>query len=569
MKRALAVTALALGLATSSGAQEQPARTIVDANGDNLLEYGPAEAYAVRVNLVPALPGREARRRLLISFGHVTDTQLVDEESPARVEFVDAVESFDAAYRPDEGLMPHVLSEQIRALRREPIELVMTTGDNVDNSQLNETRLFIGILDGGLVNPDSGVRGTCKTAKRGPLYSGVRGAGRYYEPDRSSPRVDGPGYAAAERENRRRARTNNALRDYPRLLERMNRPFRAPGLAVPWYSVFGNHDALVQGNLPSNPFFSEVAAGCKKVADLSQRAWGLIRPLAAGGVTDQERGEIIRILYGDVLVTLADPKAPKRLYRMVPRDPGRALLPKTRYMQEHFSTRGRPVGHGYSADNVARGEGNYSFSPKPGLRFVTLDTVADTGPDGNLDDAQFRWLEGELLAAEARRELVLVFGHHSLRTMRQTPPEGSAPVHYGLGSCVSPGPEPLSCLLRRHPGVIAYVVGHEHRDRIEAHASYWEIVSAAHIDWPQHNRTISLYDNGDGTLSLLTRVVDTAAPPRPSRGRLLKERILPASEVTRLASIARELAFNDPQMDESRSGTPLDRNAELLIRNPY
>ncbi len=43
------------------------------------------------------------------------------------------------------------------------------------------------------------------------------------------------------------------------------------------------------------------------------------------------------------------------------------------------------------------------------------------------------------------------------------------------------------------------------------------------------------------------------------------------SEVTRLASIARELAFNDPQADagedgrDDRRGTPLDRNAELLV----
>jgi metallophosphoesterase (TIGR03767 family) len=572
VKRAVVAAAVALTIAAAAGAQSPPQRTIVDANRDNRLEYGPPEPNAVRTELAPALPGREARRRTLLTFGHVTDTQLVDEESPARVEFMDRIgDVFEtAAYRPDEGLMAQVLSEQTRALRRAGVGLVMTTGDNVDNTQLNETRAFIDVLDGGLVRPDSGIRGTCGTSKKGPRYAGVRGP-RYYEPDRAR---DGLGYSASQKVNRRRARRSNALRDYPGLFERMNVPFRSPGVGVPWYSVFGNHDALVQGNLPGNAFFSQVAAGCKKVVDLSARAWGLIRPLIVDGrLQGDERDQLIRILYGDVLQTLADPKTPKRLWRNVPRDPARALLSKTRYMQEHFKTRGRPVGHGYRPDTIARGEGNYSFSPRPGIRFVALDTVADTGPAGNLDDAQFRWLDAQLTSAEAGHELVLVFGHHSLRTMNQA--SGAADTHYGLGSCASPGPEPVICLLRRHPAVIAYVAGHEHRERIEAHGSFWEIVSASHIDWPQRSRVISLATNGDGTLSISARVLDHAAPPVPGRPARAIGRVLAASEVARLASIARELAFNDPQADagedgrDDRRGTALDRNVELLIRSPY
>ena len=572
MKRVVAATAAALALAASAGAQSPSQRTIVDTNRDNRLEYGPAEPYVVRSEVAPALPGRESRRRTLLTFGHVTDTQMVDEESPARVEFMDRIgDVFEtAAYRPDEGLMAQVLAAQASALRRAGVDLVMTTGDNVDNTQLNETRAFIDVMDGGLVHPDSGIRGTCGTRKAGSRYTGVRGP-RYYEPDR---RNDGAGYSASQAVNRRRAKRSNAVRDYPGLFERMNVPFRSPGVGVPWYSVFGNHDALVQGNLPGNAFFSQVAAGCKKVVDLSPRAWGLIRPLIADGrLEGDERDQVVRILYGDVLQTLADPKTPRRLWRIVPRDPARALLTKSRFMQEHFRTRGRPVGHGYTADTITRGEGNYSFSPRAGIRFLAVDTVADTGPNGNLDDAQFRWLQAELDAARNRRELVLVFGHHSLRTMNQ--PAESAGLHHGLGPCGRPGPEPLVCLLQRNPGVIAYVAGHEHRERIEPHGSFWEIVSASHIDWPQRSRVISLATNGDGTLSLFTRVLDHAAPPRPGPPARRVGRVIPAPEATRLASIARELAFNDPQADagedgrDDRRGTPLDRNAELLIRDPY
>ncbi len=519
-----------------------------------------------------------------------------------------------------------VVDQMVRAMRSATspvsgrgVELVMTTGDDTDNTQCNETRWLVDILDGaangaagrgdrstcvppGLrpsgtaVNPDSGVEGSCEPSD-GRRYDGVRDTAEYYEPDSSAPGEDGPGYSPNRAENEATAGRSSTVRDFPGLFERMNEPFQPGGFGdVPWYGIFGNHDGLVQGNQNRNAAFDSVAMGCVKVTGLPPAELARIAAVAqtdrgaANGLLIEAMGRIAR-----------DPAASPGLAAIVPSDPRRHLLFKREYMAQHFVTSGRPVGHGFTSQSLAAGQGYYAFSPRKGVRFVVLDSVADAGGDGgNIDETQFRWLDEELARADRRGELTLVFAHHSLETMNQTQPSTFPPgdnppppyenVHFGEASPEQPCPggapggpdETVKCLFLRHRSVVGFVVGHEHQNRIRpvprsgvdgdtasgrAAGGFWQVVTAAHIDWPEQSRILDLVDNRDGTLSLWGTLLDHAAAPDAGDGAA-------SADPARLASISRELSFNDPDASNGEDGHPDarggdgDRNVELVVRDP-
>ena len=574
--------------------------------GFAFLDAGPGQPYVVRDELAQPMPGRDGRRRSLVYLAQLSDFQISDEESPARVEFLDNEPSGFAAsaWRPQESLVALQVEYTIRQVNRfqhSPVPQgdgqrarmlnAVLTGDQADNQQRNETEWVVRLLEGGLVDPGSGTRDLDH-----PLCPPDGAAIRDFEdPDRYTGVQDHADYAAPgeifyDPADLTGIYERRGWPTYPGLLDRAQRPFRADGLQVPSYVAFGNHDALVQGNASANPATNAIATGC-------------VKPMVGLG---DEKGPLS--LPDSPTELLARAQAEPQNFVLVPRDPDRRFVSRPEY-KDLFRTTSQPDAHGFAyvdEDELRASNGAasyYDFAPQQGIRYIVVDSVSEGGvpsesSNGNIDDPQFRWLERELAAAQSRGELILVFIHHAIESLKSNVPDEAAPqcpagIELSAGCDRDPRlsvplhqGQDLEHLLLRFPNVIGLVAGHSHESRVRPRVDgegrgFWEIKSPAVVDWPTQHRLIEVMDNRDGTLSIFGTMLDHAGPitaPQSSEAGGFTE--------DQLVALGRTLAYNDPQVgpgaDGERGepgeqpgdtevgpeGTANDRNVELLISDP-
>lgn len=308
---------------------------------------------------------------LVTRFVHVSDTHVVDEESPAR--FAGAHMITPSAWRPYEAYSTQLVDGILRATNRthaagRTIDFLVHTGDACDNAQANELAWFITLFEGGLLDPRSG-------------------------PD-----------------DRRPDQRPEADRD-------PHAPFVAQGLyrqgvhgderSIPWYFVLGNHDVYAIGVFP---IFADADGRRFAPLPLDWRP-GLLLPTRLDPLADRAYGN----------VTPAGPGPPCLFETPQPVVPnaGRAYVDKKAFLTAVATSASSPA------------SAWYSVAPRPGLRLVGLDTTeaATKWPggfymEGALSAAQVEFLRAELEAATDRGEWVIVATHHPSEAL--SPALGSA-----------------------------------------------------------------------------------------------------------------------------------------------
>ena len=416
----------------------------------------------------------------------MSDIHIADKESPAQANYIGLSAGYgsqeSSAYSPIILSTPQVLDaavQTINALHKvTPFDFGISLGDDCNNTQYNELRWFIDVIDGKIITPSSG------------------------------------------------AHVGAATIDY-------QRPFYAAGLnpAIPWYQVIGNHDQFWMGSAfeVGKTRSAHIGSGILNIEDHPGQP--VIDSTGAYmGVVDGTTP------YGNIIAAgpTADFTTPPTVIADANRHTLSSLTSTTQdWMSEFFNTTTRPVGHGFSQDNVKSGMACYSFVPKSDIpiKFIVLDDTVK-GPGlanyavGALDDERFNWLRSELEAGQAANQLMVIAAHVPIlpqNTLTDTTP---FPMW--------PGPEytdeSVLNMLHRYPNLILWMAGHRHMNVVtpqpdpggDPTLNFWEVETSSLRDHPQQFRTFDIRRNGDNTVSIIITNVDPAvqgnSPAYKSRG---------------------------------------------------
>ena len=513
----------------TAGTTLEQAASGAGATGYRRLVAGPGFPLVVREELATARSGRDDTRTGLASIVQLTDLHMIDAQSPMRFEFLAA--TCPPYFRPHEALGTHAAAQLVARVNELAVgpfsgrafDCVVSTGDNSDNGETLELEWFLRVMSGGSIAANSGAADHWEGVQHSgdPLYYNPELAVRDRYKAAGFPRIDG-------------------------LFDRVIAEHISDGLTTPWYSVFGNHDDAIGGTIP---------AGWTELADLytgSTKFTGFTSDAANSLLTAGfSPGKPAR-LGSDVTID--------RRWQ-VTADARRVPFSPAGFMAAHLedtATGPGPVGHGFTPDAVAAGVAYYTFAISPGVTGIALDSTNRGGwTHGSLGHTQFLWLERVL--SSGGDELFVVFTHHTSGSMDNPTPDPLSPDEQR-----HLGPEVID-LLQRHPTVLAWVNGHSHTNRITPRPgptparSFWEINTASHIEFPQQARIIDVCDNHDGTLSLFTTLIESAAPYQAEYD---------DGSQAGLASLYRELALNDLSYTAAHGGQPRDQNTELLLVNP-
>jgi metallophosphoesterase (TIGR03768 family) len=467
--------------------------------GYSAWQVGPGLAYETRAltgtTYAAAAPANAAR---LLSFFSMSDIHLADKESPAQPIYVGLKAGYgsgmSSAYSPVILSTTQVLDAAVRTINalheRMPFDFGISLGDDANNSQYNEVRWFLDVLDGGkIITPSSG----------GHLGS------------------DSIDYQM---------------------------PYLAAGLnkAIPWYQVIGNHDQFWMGSS-----FENAKTTAAHVSDTIINTAYSLNPAAdavdgTGYYMGVVRGSTI---YGDIYG--AGPEGDFPTPPTIIADPDRRTLSSSasttqNWMREFFNTTSNPVGHGFTQANLDHDFACYSFLPKSNIpiKVIALDDTAKGAGQPNyaagylntgtgLNAARLQWLKDELQAGQDANQLMIIAAHIPVKP--QTDIGNSAPSTNPFPVFLNPVDDALLAVLHTYPNLIMWIAGHRHVNVVTPQPSpdpahpefgFWEVETASLRDFPQQFRTFDIRRNTDNTISIIVTNVDPAvvagSPAAKSRG---------------------------------------------------
>jgi len=502
-----------------------------DSYGYGSWTFGSGLASDKRLDIMPAgYSGSSTTNQRLLNFFSISDIHITDKESPNQMIYLQSLwPTLSFGMSIYSGVMLYstqVLDAAVQTInalhQQKPFDFGISLGDTCNTTQYNETRWYLDVLDGKVINPSSG------------------------------------------------AHLGSDTIDY-------QKPFKAAGLNrdIPWYQTLGNHDHFWMGSFPvdyslrddlrESYVTDEVFATANLFLDFSK----INERLYYMGVLDGSTPN------GDIIDT-----GPVGNFSSVPKvvaDPDRRSLKRDEWMKEFFNTTSNPVGHGFNLTDANNGFACYSFVPKSNIpiKVIVLDDTqkeddnsTDVHGHGFLDATRWSWLKQQLADGDSANQLMIIAAHVPISVEVTA---ANSELGWWTDSQNAVTLPDLVAELQSHPNLIMWMSGHRHYSTVKAFVSpdpvnhpeygFWEVETPSLRDFPQEFRTFEIDLNQDYSISIVATDVDPAVKP----GSLAATSRKYAIAAMQIVGTWTQLTSSNPSHDPTVKPMPTaSYNAELL-----